>query len=100
MEINSQILTEALKYIIGGAVTLGGAVLARKKSREDTNLASIAETVKVWKELAISNKDNWYICETKCDTLEILVREQASEIAKLKTEIAILRFRKNDEETD
>lgn len=92
MPENFEVIGSILSYIVTAGVAAGTAILARRKAKEDTNLATIAEGIRTWKELAESNKSHWDSCEQHCEKLEQRVKEQDYEILTLKTEINLLKL--------
>lgn len=73
-------MLELLSAIPSAIVGTIGAILIRKKSREDTHLSALGQAVITWQNLAESNKKHWETCEAATDKLETEIERQKVQI--------------------
>ncbi len=91
---NSSEIASAIAPTLVAVGSIVGLFFARKKSREDTSVTSVAQAISAWKEIAENHKGNWFDCEER-------VLKQQAQITRLSQRVYSLeRMIRNKERLD
>ena len=89
-----------LTYVATAGVGAVTAYFARKKAKEDNNLASISEAVKAWQEIAENNsveaekaKKHWDECEKETKELRDELNAIKIKLIESNSKIALLELK-------